>query len=205
MAQAAGKRVRRTVEASKQAILEVAERHLIADGPNGVKVQKIGRELGLTDAAIHYHFGNRDGLLEALLRFSGRRFVDDFASLAESVDLASFGLDQAARLLTELYGRRGTARLAMWLALSGWTPKGSGMLRPMADLLHKARTARAVDRGLEAPPFEDSQRLIALLSTLAFAQALTGDAVLRSVGLDKLPPDDFLDWVGREVEAGRAP
>lgn len=200
---AVGKRVRRTVEASRQAILEVAERHLIDEGPNGVKVQKIGRELGLTDAAIHYHFGNREGLLEALLRFSGRRFVEDFASLADSVDLASFGLDQAARLLTDLYGRRGTARLAMWLVLSGWSPTGSGMLLPMAELLHEARAARALDRGLDAPLLEDSQRLIALLSALAFAQALTGDAVLRSVGLDNLQTDEFLAWVGAELESGR--
>ncbi|HEX5380180.1 MAG TPA: helix-turn-helix domain-containing protein [Phenylobacterium sp.] len=203
MARAVGKRIRRSVEASKHAILEVAERHLIDDGPNGVKVQKIGRELGITDAAIHYHFGNREGLLEALLRFSGRRFVDDFAAMAESVDLASFSLDQAARLLTDLYGRRGGARLAMWLVLSGWSPKGSGMLLPMATLLNEARTRRALDRGLEVPTLEDSQRLIALLSALAFAQALTGDAVLRSVGLNNLAPDAFLSWVAAELESGR--
>jgi TetR/AcrR family transcriptional regulator, repressor for neighboring sulfatase len=198
---AAAKRVRRTVEASKQAILEAAERHLIDKGPNGVKVQTIGRELGLTDAAIHYHFGNREGLMEALLRFSGRRFVDNFASLAAAVDPASFDLDEAARLLTDLYSQRGTARLATWLALSGWTPKGSGMLLPMAERLHEARSSLARSRGMAAPAVDESQRLIALISTVAFAQALAGDAMLRSVGLDELGPDDFLAWVtGRTPE-----
>lgn len=53
MAKAEGRRVRRTVEASRQAILETAERHLAAEGPNGVKVQRFATELGMTDAAIH--------------------------------------------------------------------------------------------------------------------------------------------------------
>ena len=52
----ASKRVRRSVEVSKRTILERAEHYLIAEGLNGVKVQKIARDLGLSDAAIHYHF-----------------------------------------------------------------------------------------------------------------------------------------------------
>lgn len=196
------KRVRRTVEASRRTILEAAERHLIAEGPHGVKVQTIARDLGLTDAAIHYHFGNREGLLEALLRFSGRRFVDELALAMEGKDPSSFDLDQAARLLADLYGRRGTARLAMWLILSGWSPSGAGMLQPLADWLHLSRASRAERLGLAAPRLEDSQKLIALLSAVTFTQALSGDALLRSVGLTAVPPDDFLSWttdvLGRE-------
>lgn len=189
------RRVRRTVEASRQTILETAERYLAEEGPHGVKVQRIARDLGLTDAAIHYHFGNREGLLEALLRFSGRRFVDELTSAMEASGSPSFDLGKAARLLTDLYERRGAARLAMWLILSGWSPSGGGMLQPLVDWLHEARTRRALESGLTAPQLEDSQKLIALLSAVTFAQALSGDALLRSVGLQALPREDFLSWV----------
>ena len=189
------KRVRRTVEVSRQAILETAERYLIQEGPQGVKVQKVARDLGLTDAAIHHHFGNREGLLEALLRFSGRRFMDELVQATEGCDPLSFDLATATRLLSDLYDQRGAARLAMWLVLSGWSPPGDGMLRPLSDRFHASRTVRAEQLGLPVANLEDSQKLIALLSAVVFTQALFGDALMRSVGLSAVSPKDYLSWV----------
>lgn len=188
------KRVRRSVEASRQTILEAAERALIAEGPHGVKVQLIARELGLTDAAIHYHFGNREGLLEALLRFSGRRFLDDLTAAMAAMDPAALDPATAARLLSDLYDRRGTAKLVMWLSLSGWSPSGAGMLEPLALGLHDWRSEQARQRGLPVPDLDDSRRLIALLSALTFTQALTGEALPSSVGLTDLSSEDLLAW-----------
>src|SRR5688572_765466 len=182
MAKAQGTRVRRTVEASRQAILETAERYLAAEGPNGVKVQKIATDLGMTDAAVHYHFKNREGLLEALLRFSGRRFVGELEQAMARQDGADFDLARAGDLLTELYERRGTARLAMWLVLSGWSPSGEGMFLPLAEWLHADRTRRAAAAGQAAPDLADSQKLIALVAAVTLTQAISGDAHLRAVG-----------------------
>lgn len=195
----ARKRVRRSVEASRQTILEAAERALIAEGPHGVKVQTIARELGLTDAAIHYHFGNREGLLEALLRFSGRRFVDDLTAAMEAMDPDAFDPATAARMLSDLYDRRGTAKLVMWLSLSGWSPSGAGMLEPLAHGVHEWRSAQARQRDLPAPDMDDSRRLIALLSALTFTQALTGKALLSSVGLTGPSSDDLLSWAASRL------
>jgi AcrR family transcriptional regulator len=204
MAQAEGKRVRRTVEASRQAILETAERYLAAEGPNGVKVQKIATDLGMTDAAIHYHFKSREGLLEALLRFSGRRFVGELEQAMARQDGEGFDLKAAAELLSELYDRRGTARLAMWLVLSGWSPTGEGMFLPLADWLHADRTRRAAAAGCPAPDLADSQKLIALVAAVTLTHALSGDAHLRAVGLPGVSPQDFLGWVAERLEAPQA-
>lgn len=200
MAVARGKRVRRTVEASREAILQAAERHLAAEGPAGVKVQRIAAELGLTDAAIHYHFGSRKGLLESLLRFTGRRFVDDVERAVAGRGEAEFDLTVVGALLMDLFGRRGSARLAMWLMQSGWSPAGEGMFRPLADRLHASRMRRV--RGGEAPDEEDSRRLVALMASVTFAQALSGDAHLRAAGLPDLPEADFLAWVVARLENG---
>jgi AcrR family transcriptional regulator len=189
------KRIRRSVEASKQSILETAERYLIAEGPNGVKVQRVAHDLGMTDAAVHYHFGNRDLLLEALLRFSGRRFVAELTAAIEESDETTFSISEAALLLSELYDKRGTARLAMWLTLSGWSPKGSGMLDPLVDWLHKTKSRDARAAGLPAPTKKESRKQIALLSAVTFTQALAGDAMLRSVSLTETSSDTLLSWV----------
>jgi AcrR family transcriptional regulator len=201
MAKAQGKRVRRTVEASRQAILETAEDYLAADGPNGVKVQRIAADLGMTDAAIHYHFKNREGLLEALLRFTGRRFVGELEQAMARREPDTFDLARAGELLTEFYARRGTARLAMWLVLSGWSPTGEGMFLPLAEWLHADRTRRASAAGRPLPDLAESQKLVALLAAVTLTQALSGDAHLRAVGLPGLSPEAFLGWVAERLDA----
>jgi AcrR family transcriptional regulator len=193
------KRVRRTVEASKLKILERAEQYLITEGPNGVKIQRIARDLGLSDAAIHYHFGNRKKLLEALLRFAGRRFVKELTAAISDRDTSSFDLTAAARLLSDLYDRRGTARLAMWLLLSGWSPRGAGMLQPLAEWLHQQRTTAAQAVGAAPPRLEDSQKVVAALNAVTFMEALGEDALIRSVGLRRLPRQHLASWVATSL------
>jgi AcrR family transcriptional regulator len=198
MTQRAKKRLRRPVDESRGAILEAAEQYLIKGGPEEVKVQRIARDLGMTDAAIHYHFGSREGLLESLLRFSGRRFLEKIDQTIGARGANGFDLSQAAAVLCDLYARRGTARLAMWLSLSGWSPEGEGMLCPLVERLHAARVREAAaDR--PAPDIADSQKLIALLGAVTFAQALAGDAHLRSAGLSNLSNDDFLTWLTQRL------
>jgi len=196
----ATKRIRRSVEVSKQTILERAEHYLIAEGLNGVKVQKIARDLGLSDAAIHYHFGNRQKLLEALLRFAGQRFVGELTAAIERSEISSFDLAAAARLLSDLYERRGTARLAMSLVLSGWSPRGAGMLQPLAEWLHRARMSSAKARGVAPPTLEESKKVVAVLNAVIFVQALTGDAMLRSAGLRRLPREQLSSWIATLLE-----
>ena len=51
------RRVRRSPEEARRAILEAAEKHLVEGGPEAVRVQVVARDLGLSDAAIYHHFG----------------------------------------------------------------------------------------------------------------------------------------------------
>ena len=63
MVKETAKRVRRSPEAARLAILEAAERRLIEGGPETVRVQHIAADLGVTDAAVHHHFGSREALI----------------------------------------------------------------------------------------------------------------------------------------------
>jgi AcrR family transcriptional regulator len=175
-------RVRRSKEASRQAILEAAERLLLQDGPEGVRVQRVAAAVGVTDAAVHYHFGNREGLMEALLRHCGRRLIADVR--AASVD----GHDLAAvsRALQSAYLDRGAALLAVWLKLAGWRPPGSGMFSRLAE--------QAAAEGGADP--QEAKRLIALLNAVHFAIAISGDPLLRALDLDSSQAGQrrFLAW-----------
>src|SRR5260370_864793 len=121
------KRLRGTPQAAKVAILGAAERRLHDEGPEGVRIQRIAADLGITDAAVHYHFGTREALMDALLRRIGRRLVDEIEATIENwapdqIDVAALG-----RLFQHTYADERAARLALWLSLAGWRPTGSGM------------------------------------------------------------------------------
>jgi AcrR family transcriptional regulator len=190
------KRLRRTPQAAKVAILEAAERRLHDEGPEGVRIQRIAADLGITDAAIHYHFGSRETLMDALLRRIGRRLVDDIEATIErwapdQIDVAALG-----RLFQRAYADERAARLALWLSLAGWRPKGSGMFKSLVERVHRARIQAARKAGRTAPRISDTQYAIALLSAAHMLAAMAGEALLASVAADRtgLDQHDFLDF-----------
>ena len=189
-------RQRRTPQAAKFAILSAAERRLHDDGPEGVRIQRIAGDLGITDAAIHYHFGTRETLMDALLRRIGRRLVDDIDATLSSrapdeIDVASLG-----RLFQRAYADERAAKLALRLSLSGWRPKGSGMLKLLVERVHRARIQAARKARRAAPRLSDTQYAIALLSAAHMLAAMSGDALLASVAEDPagLGQRAFLDF-----------
>lgn len=147
-------------------------------GPEAVRVQTVARSLGLTDAAVHYHFGNREGLLEALLRDVGHRMKAELAQADDQV-----ALDTLLDVLDDAYRTHGYARLTAWMRLAGWKPTGEGMFRPYAEALHRARTRQAEATRTPPPSLDDTLHLVTLLNLVSWADALTGEEWRRSVGL----------------------
>ncbi len=189
-------RQRRTPQAAKFAILEAAELRLHDDGPDGVRIQRIAADLGITDAAVHYHFGTREALMDALLRRIGRRLVDDIETTIAGwapgqIDVAALG-----RLFRRAYADERAARLALWLSLAGWRPKGSGMLGSLVERVHRARGEAARKAARRAPRIADTQYAIALLSAAHLQAAMAGDALLASVAANpaSLGQRKFLDF-----------
>jgi AcrR family transcriptional regulator len=197
MARRTAKRIRRTPEAAKLAILEAAERRLIEDGPDGVRVQHIAADLGITGAALHYHFGSRETLIDAVRRFSAKRLLTDIEAILEAWDVDRLDLHRLSALFRKTYADRGAARLIFWLALSGRKPRGSGLLKGLIEAVHQTRERRSVASGRAPPPISDTRFVIALLSSVHAVMPVAGDALLLSAAADagKVGTERFLDWV----------
>ena len=63
---------RRSVDDARREILDAAESLLARGGPDAVRVQVVAGEVGVSDAAVHYHFHShhfhsRDGLQGAVV------------------------------------------------------------------------------------------------------------------------------------------
>jgi TetR/AcrR family transcriptional repressor of nem operon len=80
-------------------VLDVAERLVQRQGFNGFSYADIAVELGLTKAALHYHFASKADLGEALVA----RYAARFAVALDALDVA--GADAPAKLegYTNLY------------------------------------------------------------------------------------------------------
>ncbi len=172
------KRVKKRLpaEQARRLILEAAEKHLISGGPDAVRVQTIARELDMTDAAIHYHFGNRMGLMKALLSHAGRQMKTELKAVT-STESNQLDLGAVAQLLDQKYRQKGYAALAMWLSQMGWKSRGQGMFEDLSDQF-------AESAGHE---HSEAKVRIAALNVFLVGSALFGEAFLRSVGL---PPTE---------------
>ncbi|MEM9621724.1 MAG: TetR/AcrR family transcriptional regulator [Pseudomonadota bacterium] len=165
------RRTRRSPELAKQRILEAAHQVFLEGGADAVKVQPIAKMLGITDAAIHYHFKNRENLLEALLTFGAKR-------LKQAVDETSDGnLAQVAENLSSVYDDQGFARLAAWFALAGRQSTQSGLFDEMSA---QAQQELGVS-DLEA------RRSVALLNMALTVEPLFAGAFLQAVSLENSP------------------
>lgn len=52
---------------ARAALLDAASRLFAAHGLEGVSIRRLAKEAGVTPAMVHYYFGNKRGLYEALL------------------------------------------------------------------------------------------------------------------------------------------
>lgn len=154
-----------------------------AQGPEGLRVQAIARDVGVTDAAVHHHFGSRDGLGRALLRDAGRRLRDEMARVAAVREDDELPLDALAARIGRVYDDRGYARLTVSLGLLDHPPRGAGMFRAAAESVDAARRRRAARDGAVPPVLDDALLAMAGLSLILWAEPLAARPMLRSVGL----------------------
>ncbi|HTM22205.1 MAG TPA: TetR/AcrR family transcriptional regulator [Kofleriaceae bacterium] len=192
-----GKPRRRRLPAAeaRAAILDAAEGMLIERGPDGIRLQELAADLGISHPAILHHFGSRAGLLRALVERTGERLQQ------ELIDTITRGVDQdvAAGVLErsfEVLADRKHARTLAWLNLSpeagGGPPVGHGaQLRRIADVAHALRVQRHPGRDI---PYEDTLYTVSLAGMALFGHAIAGARLQDEAGVDSRK---FLRWLTR--------
>jgi AcrR family transcriptional regulator len=172
-------RRRRTRQQARDEILAAARLRLIAGGPSAVRVQLVARDVGITDAAVHHHFGSREGLVRAALRTAARGLADQIAGVIARWRPDRLALDELLATLASAYGDDGLARMTAWLVIDGWIPRGRGMFRPIVDTLARAR--RSPGRTGKAAS-DDAKFAALLLNQVAWTEAFAGELFHRAVG-----------------------
>jgi AcrR family transcriptional regulator len=186
VAEMAKRRKRRSADDARDEILAAAERHLIAQGPAGLRLQELAAEVGVSHPAILHHFGSREGLVSAVVeRAVGKLQQDLMAAIAGSSSDQYPGLSVLERTYQTL-ATEGHARLMAWLLLEGYEPLDSPAIRAhwsqIIDTTHAARVAITKKADLSR---EDTAFTVMLTALAMFAQALGGPALFHAGGLGR--------------------
>jgi AcrR family transcriptional regulator len=190
------RRVRRTPSEARLRILEAAEACLATGGPEAVRVQRIASDLGITDAAIYHHFGNREGLLDALSRFGARRLRESVEQILAGWGDEGLPIPALVDALVDTFERRRYAKLILWLADAGIeADRGSGMFDAVAQAFEQ--------RAHSSSGSHDPRFVAALLVMVCAAEPLVGVTSRRSVGLGGGRPTTkrFRTWFAEAIES----
>jgi AcrR family transcriptional regulator len=189
----AAKRLRRSPEDARQLILDTAQKLIARSGPEGLRLQDIAAEAGISHPLILHHFGNRAGLVRALARRATAELRDRLLAAASAPDHA---IEEQIDRVFDAF-RNGLAQLLAWLvAQEDDDESGSTMiLREIIDTLHARRTATAPPGTTVAR--EDVEWMTYLITAAAFGDAIYGKALRRSAGLPDTEATDrrFRAWL----------
>jgi AcrR family transcriptional regulator len=187
------RRARRRPDEARQLILNAAASLLAEGGIAAVQVRAVARRVGMTDAGVTHHFGNREQLLRELLRHGGRQLRLVVHDVLDSWLEQGTDLPQLVESLAALY-RQGYGELAVALHSAGWRDHGSGMLNPLVDALHGLRPPHA--------SIEDTRLAVAALHQALATEPLYGGAFRRSAGFTgaaATDPTAQLHWWSRQL------
>lgn len=107
-------RTRRTAEEARADILDAAQAAFEQGGPEAVRLKPIAEASGVTHSGVLYHFGSREGLLEALFQRAALVLREDV--LAAVGGAWAGGRIDPGDLLTEIYARVADPQRATLLA-----------------------------------------------------------------------------------------
>ena len=199
------RRVRRTPEEAKRLIIETARTLVARTGPQGLRLQDIAAEAGISHPLILHHFGSRAGLVRALTQEAAAELRD---RLVQSMTQPEYSLGEQLDQVFDAF-RGGLAQRLAWLLVEdpdGGPANTALILREIADTLHPRRVAAAAPGSDVAR--RDTEWLIHLVAAAAFGEAIYGGQLRRSAGIEggEASAREFRAWFAaliQEHEPGR--
>jgi len=199
----APKRQRRTAEEARNEILDAAEKRLAELGPDGIRLQQIAADVGVSHPAILHHFQSREQLLREVVRRAAGTLEKDIiaaisAAPAGGEPPALEVIERAHRVLVD----KGHARVLAWLMLSTPELETGTAVHAVAEVAHQRR--------LRIEPkarFEDTLFRVLLTALAMIGEAVAGPSLRGSAGLtdDDDAPRRFRRWLSALITTPETP
>jgi AcrR family transcriptional regulator len=186
-------RKRRSKEEAKAEILAIAQERLVEAGPDGLRLDDIAAEIGVSRQAVLHHFGSREGLLREVVRHAWLGLFEELRGLVQGPgELSPAGFIDR---VDEVTRRKGNARLGAWLLLSGQGLPESLFEGALAEL--PAQAAGASDGG----QLRDLRYGLLLAGAALFGDAIFGTRLRQALSLpdDEEARRDFHAWLAERL------
>ena len=169
------KRIRRSAEEARKLILDAAEERLATQGPQGLRLQEIAKDAGISHPTILHHFDSREHLIRALAsRIAGRQRHSVMEALL-SPTKSSEQVDMVLNQLFDSLSSREDARLLAWLELSRLLPREKSDESVLSEVTNLINRRQQEACGSDVP-LKDTQFIILLASLVSVGDAIMGPA-----------------------------
>jgi AcrR family transcriptional regulator len=155
---------------------------LIAHGPDGVTLQAVAREIGVTHGNLIHHFGSAAQLQSALMGAMVRDLARALESAVDHVRLDEHAARTLVDILFDAFDQGGAGQLAAWIALSNRNEH----LEPVREAV--GELVAAVDEKIRAAGEESPRHIpsaLLLITLCAFGDALIGPPLRDMLGRDR--------------------
>jgi AcrR family transcriptional regulator len=169
--------VRRSPEASRENILIAAERLLVSQGPQSLRLADVAKEAGVANATVLHHFGTIDGVQAALMEKMIVELVSGLLTMDVPADPRA-ARGAALQNLFDAFETKGAARLAAWLEMTGEAKRLSSVRAAVQTVVRQKIGALEADEAR----FEDA---ILVSVILAIGVGLFGPTLSELLGKPK--------------------
>jgi AcrR family transcriptional regulator len=178
-------RRRRTAAEARQEILDAAERLFLRHGPEGVRVAKVAKEVGISHPGVLHHFRTADLMVAELHRKVSVRIRTQVLGLLS--DDGPGGRAGAVLGALKALADPGKGRLLAWVVASGKDP-----FPPREELGLRGVAARL--QGVEEPS-EEACFAVQLAVLAMLGDSMLGEEVRARLGLDESSAPRFRRWL----------
>src|SRR5690349_14152218 len=74
-------------DATRRLLVDAASKLFASNGVEGVSIRAVNAEAGVGPASVHYHFGSKDALLDAVLLQEGAGVIARVTELASDLEV----------------------------------------------------------------------------------------------------------------------
>ena len=186
-------RRRRTADQAKLEILDAARELLLTDGPDGLRLELIAKQTGMTHPNILHHFGSMESLREALHRKVSLDLREGLLGVLTSESKDGSDLNTGLRKVFEEISNPEKGRLLAWVVAAGrdpWPASEDYGMSAIADLLGKSLGADEAQRDLV-------NRVVFMGFMCMVGEGIAGESVRSRFRPDAPipPPTEFRDWM----------
>jgi AcrR family transcriptional regulator len=176
------RRRRRSPEEARSEALACARQLLIERGPDGVTLQAVAAEIGVTHGNLIHHFGSAAHLQSALMGAMVRDLTTAIESAIDHVRSDESAPRTLVDIVFDAFDKGGAGQLAAWIALSNRYEH----LEPVRDAVREL--VIAIEERLRVAGVETPSRVpsaIIFITLCAFGDALIGDPLRDMLGRDQ--------------------